>query len=595
MSLDNYVPQLSRPATVDQLARSLGIATEIFIYIADNANPETIYRRHLIPKRSARSLPSVLVDDGNGGALLSLGSFQLENYRVVWEAEDPVIKNSHKSAARVLQRFLSRPGAQFPHEAAYGYVKGRSTRANARRHIGALHILSADIKEFFPSITKARVEIALRDSGIHPDVVGALASFLTIEGSLPLGLNASPMIANLVATPLDHDMSRLAQEGGFRYSRYADDITLSGNSELPPRDVIESVLKRHFFRLNYSKFRVSKLGQKHYVTGLSVADKAAPHVPRATKRKLRQELYYIEKFGLGEHLARLKSNRTTQHEINRLDGTVNYVSSIEPRLAKGLHLAWNAIVHRYGVSRSFEPRSVITLRQASWFVDECEIVHPDGARLLAVCVAHVLDPARLGNQINELMANEVGDAFGASNPWSIGKKGLHWVDATWSQREALVKILAVAPIRAIVAIAPLTGTSTYSSIYGQLLSRILDILLRSADDAEVRLFIEENRSKVSERDMREAVATAYFELEKVNRRRPLKPPQVNILPKAVEPCSCVPDILLGVMHRYAISRVNGQEGALPVSLFERLRNRYAVVFDTYTGQVYHSRNAFRRW
>lgn len=595
MSLDNFVPQLSRPTNVEQLARSLGIATEIFLHIADNNEPETIYRRHLIPKRSARAVPPVPIEDGEGGVEFSLASFKFDNYRVVWEAEDLVIKNSHKSAARILQRFLSRPGMQFPHEAAYGYVKGRSTRANARQHIGAKHLLSADIKHFFPSITKARVEISLRNSGIHSNVAGALASFLTIQGSLPLGLNASPMIANLVATPLDQDMTRLAEAGGFRYTRYADDITLSGESELPSREVVEAVLKRHFFRLNQSKFRVSKLGQKHYITGLSVADKSAPHVPRTVKKRLRQELYYIRKFGLGEHLSRLKAIRTTQHEINRLDGMVNYVSSVEPRLAKDLHSAWSAIVNRYGVSRSFEPRPTIKLRQASWFVDEGEIVHPDGTRLLAVCVAHVLDPARLANQILGLMANEAGDAFGTSDPRTIDKKGLHWADATWSQREAAVKILAVAPIRAFVAIAPITDTSLYSSIYGQLLGRILDVLLRSADDAEVRLFIEENRSKVPERDVLETVATAYSELEKANRRRPLETPQVYILPKATEACSCVPDVLLGVIHSYAISRADSQKGTLPVSLFERLRNRYALIFDGYANEIYHSRNAFGRW
>ena len=150
----------------------------------------------------------------------------------------------------------------------------------------------------------ARVELALEAAGLQPAVTNALGRFLTIEGTLPLGLNASPMIANLVATPLDHDLNALAKEWGLTYTRYADDITLSGDGELPTREIIETVLKRHFFRLNKSKFRTSKLGQKHYVTGLSVADKAAPHAPRAMKHKLRQELYYIEKFGFLEHLSR---------------------------------------------------------------------------------------------------------------------------------------------------------------------------------------------------------------------------------------------------------------------------------------------------
>ncbi len=147
MSLDDYIPQLARPANVEQLAKALGVATQIFTFIADNSEPERIYRRHLIPKRAVRALPSVPVEDARGIVTLSLDSFDLSKYRVVWEAHSPVIKHAHKSAARVLERYLSRPGSLFPHEAAFGYVKGRSTRHNARRHVGAKRLLSADIQD----------------------------------------------------------------------------------------------------------------------------------------------------------------------------------------------------------------------------------------------------------------------------------------------------------------------------------------------------------------------------------------------------------------------------------------------------------------
>lgn len=595
MSLDDYIPQLARPANVEQLAKALGVATQIFTFIADNSEPERIYRRHLIPKRAVRALPSVPVEDARGIVTLSLDSFDLGKYRVVWEAHSPVIKHAHKSAARVLERYLSRPGSLFPHEAAFGYVKGRSTRHNARRHVGAKRLLSADIQDFFPSITLARVELALEAAGLQPAVTNALGRFLTIEGTLPLGLNASPMIANLVATPLDHDLSALAKEWGLTYTRYADDITLSGDGELPTREIIETVLKRHFFRLNKSKFRTSKLGQKHYVTGLSVADKAAPHAPRAMKHKLRQELYYIEKFGFLEHLSRGGEGGTEQHNVNRLDGTVNYVSSIEPRLAHRLRAAWKKVCDENDIAKSFEPRPVIQLRPASWFVDEAEIIHPDGTRLLALCLADVLEPGRLDTELRTLFAEEAGDAFGTADPLSIIQKGLHWSDATWSQREAVVKLIAASPVRVMVAMAPLTSPSEYTKTYTDLLCEILETALKIADDAEIAIHVEENRSKVSKADVQRAVTRAYTELETKNQRRPLQAPEVNIVSKGATPCCCVPDTVLGALHRYAVSRKDGKEGSLAVTLFERLRNHYSVIFDHHANKIYHHRSPFKRW
>ncbi|QLQ28213.1 MAG: hypothetical protein HZT39_08020 [Pseudoxanthomonas sp.] len=68
MSLDDYIPQLARPANVEQLAKALGVATQIFTFIADNSEPERIYRRHLIPKRAVRALPSVPVEDARGSS-----------------------------------------------------------------------------------------------------------------------------------------------------------------------------------------------------------------------------------------------------------------------------------------------------------------------------------------------------------------------------------------------------------------------------------------------------------------------------------------------------------------------------------------------
>jgi len=595
MSLDNFVPQLNRPTTVEQLSKALGVASDVFRLITNNVAPEDIYRRHVIPKRFVRAQLAVSDIIESKIVELKLEDVDLSNFRIVWEAQGPILRHAHKSVARSLERFLSREGSGFPHPAAFGYIKGKSTRSNARMHIGARRLLSADIKDFFPSITAARVESALETAGINQAVAGDLARFLTISGSLPLGLNSSPLIANLVATPLDNDLSEYASSLGLVYSRYADDVTLSGDRDLPDQDALEKIFNRHFFRINKAKFRTSTAGQKHYVTGLSVADKVAPHAPRSMKRRLRQELYFIEKHGFSDHIARSECAGTMQHNVNRLDGTVTYVSSIEPGAAIRLRSKWIEICAREDIQRSYEPRPAESLRRAHWFVDETEIQHPDGTKLIAICLAEILDPSRLSVELVALFAEEAGDAFGTADSMAIIMKGLHWADATWSQREAVVKVLAASPIRAMVAIASLPKPADYETTYIRLLNRILSTSLRTADDASVALHVEKNRSKIRQETVRQAALSVYSQLEDRNERRPLRPPRVDFFDKGQMPTCCVPDIFLGALHRYVLSRNESIDGSLTVTLFERLRNSYSVVFDEHSGCIYNRSTPLTRW
>src|SRR5690606_21772723 len=121
----------------------------------------------------------------------------------------------------------------------------------------------------------------------------------------------------------------LAGRFACQYTRYADDISISGEA-LPLRSDLEELLVRFGFQLNGEKFRITKRGQSHYVTGLSISDPNGPHVPKRMKRVLRQELYYSRKHGVEDHLLRIgyEAHRV-QSGVNRLDGIVRYVSYIE--------------------------------------------------------------------------------------------------------------------------------------------------------------------------------------------------------------------------------------------------------------------------
>lgn len=270
----------------ERLATALGVPPDLFSasFLLQKID---IYLQHNIPKRSHH---------------------RSSERRIVWEAIEP-FDRFHKTIARRLNVYLLTHVHGFPHSAAFGYVRGRSTRANAAVHAGRKLLLRADIKNFFPSITTSMVKLALARTGIPEIPSTLLADFVTLDGHLPLGIHSSPTLANLICLDLDIELDALAKSKDCRYTRYADDISISGNSQLPEKKDIQTILERHEFTLSDRKFRISKRGQAHYVTGLSISD-TTPHAPSKMKRRVRQELHFIRKFGFNEHFYKTREPRS---------------------------------------------------------------------------------------------------------------------------------------------------------------------------------------------------------------------------------------------------------------------------------------------
>jgi retron-type reverse transcriptase len=213
-----------------------------------------------------------------------------------------------------------------------GFVNGRSIVTNATVHLGQRILLHADIRHFFETITVEQVDRAFRALGCVPEVASALARVCTLDGHLPEGSSASPIIANLVAGYLDNDLKTLAQAHGCRYTRYADDITFSGDS-VPDSARVAAILLQHGFALRDGTCRTQHKGRGQYVTGLTIADTRRPRLPRVAKRRLRLELHYAARFGLENHLERAGRSRTRQQEMKRLGGWISFMSSVEGKAA----------------------------------------------------------------------------------------------------------------------------------------------------------------------------------------------------------------------------------------------------------------------
>jgi retron-type reverse transcriptase len=214
------------------------------------------------------------------------------------------LKNVQQALNFVLQE-IYRPNA-----AAMGFVKGKSVVTNAQVHLCQNFVYNIDLKDFFPSITSGRVfkRLLTKPFCLNEDVASMISDLCCYQKGenkvLPQGAPTSPIITNIICEKLDFKLSRLAKAYGLKYTRYADDITFSGMSNVfaengkfctSMRNIIEN---EEGFKLNTDKTRLCHRGMRQEVTGLTVNTKA--NVSRKYIKQLRPLIHNWEVKGYDE-------------------------------------------------------------------------------------------------------------------------------------------------------------------------------------------------------------------------------------------------------------------------------------------------------
>lgn len=229
----------------------------------------------------------------------------------------------------ILKNILERIAAS---DAAHGFVRGRSIVTNASCHAGKTIVLSADIEDFFPSVSLATVRGVFQWMGYPQDVAQTLARLCTCQAGsrriLPQGAPTSPALTNLICWTLDRRLEGLARKFEATYTRYADDLTFSGDKELKNGlkrflPLLRRIVADEGFGLNKAKTRFSRKGHRQVVTGLVVNQR--PNVPREQIRRLRAILHNCALHGLESQ------NRANDPLfLERLRGQVGFVRHVSP-------------------------------------------------------------------------------------------------------------------------------------------------------------------------------------------------------------------------------------------------------------------------
>lgn len=183
------------------------------------------------------------------------------------------------------------------HPACQGFARGTSIAHHAKVHRGQALVFRVDIKDFFPSIKRPRVYAFYRALGWNRPASNWLATMTTHNGALPQGAPTSPILSCAVNYRLDKRLTRLAEKSKANYSRYADDLTFSFQSDPPRPDkflqIVYAVLKDEGYAPQlHKKVRFMRRHDRQLVTGLVVNRKVA--LPRELRRKLRAARHHVK-------------------------------------------------------------------------------------------------------------------------------------------------------------------------------------------------------------------------------------------------------------------------------------------------------------
>jgi len=290
------------------------------------------------------------------------------------------------------------------HEAAHGFVPQRSILSNARNHVGKDVVINLDLKDFFPTLTYARVKGLFEAMGYAEAVAIPLALVCTepvvdemsLDGEryfvangprlLPQGAPTSPAITNLICRKLDRRLFGLAQKLSFTYSRYADDLTFSVSGEGARKigtllKAVHGIVAAEGFNVHPDKTRVMRSSGRQEVTGLTVNERVA--VPRDLLRRFRAVLQQVEKHGPeGKHFGPGKN------VVNSLLGFGHFVAMVDPEGGRPLLQRAERIAAMHPPAKGFARRSSAAFRKAS-----AAGLHPPGRQWMsAERLAPPLDP-----------------------------------------------------------------------------------------------------------------------------------------------------------------------------------------------------------
>ena len=199
---------------------------------------------------------------------------------------------------------------------AYGFIKNVSIADCARNHVGKKWIIKMDIYNFFPSIKKDRLKFLTEEE----------REIVTVKDGLVQGSPCSPVLSNIFLFDFDETIGGEFEKENITYSRYADDIILSGNGKPSWSYVkrVEQELLKLGLKLNYNKIKFEFNNNKQVVLGINVNNSCSISLKKRKilRAKIHQGNMTDKDYGLLAHIKSVNEEQYNKIKSQKQKGEV---------------------------------------------------------------------------------------------------------------------------------------------------------------------------------------------------------------------------------------------------------------------------------
>lgn len=225
-------------------------------------------------------------------------------------------------------------------DVVFSYRKGVNVVDAVEKHSGNKYFFQSDIANFFGSITKEMIASSVRaavDQCAISDIetwLDRVLELVTVDGVLPPGYPTSPAISNACLYRFDKVFLSWCNDNSLTYTRYADDLIVSGASEDLMHQACEKVIKLLYvefdgaIKINPKKTKFIRPGDKVRILGVSILPNGKVSVDGKLKKNSETAMHFLIK-DKKMFMSFLKEP-DFEKALKKFSGQLNYINTVDP-------------------------------------------------------------------------------------------------------------------------------------------------------------------------------------------------------------------------------------------------------------------------
>lgn len=272
--------------------------------------------------------------------------------RIIYKTS-PKFKKYLRFIDKVILKYLQKNDS-----VVHSYIKEKSTLTAIQAHAKNKYFFITDIEDFFINVTTEDVKnILTRDKHLIPisdfeEFIPTIVRYTTWNGSIPIGFVTSPKLSNAFLLDFDNTLHGLCAKNSLIYTRYSDDIIISGstldslnNIEIEVQEILQECASEKLL-LNKNKTRKTHTGNKVKILGLVITPDGRVTIDSKFKKTIELLLYFYSSDKEKYHniLEKELNGKDINEKEHSLFGLLNYAKSIDPGYLEKLQRKYGAYV-----------------------------------------------------------------------------------------------------------------------------------------------------------------------------------------------------------------------------------------------------------